>query len=140
MSPEEDVGGMESFLDVDVSDATEPVAAPAGEHKIRISGGVIDKDKNGHPYFQPRFDVPDMPEVKDFTDFIGLPYDGMDEKRAKRSKWRLRCFKECFGIDPSAKVNLRDDLPGLTGWAILGLGEDPQYGEQNFIRKYIAPK
>lgn len=130
----------ESFLDVDVSDAVEPVAVAAGEYELRLLGGVIDKNKKGKPYFQPRFDIPSEPNSKDFTDYIGLPHDEMSEKDLNRAKWRLKAFKACFGIEESAKISLTDDLPGLTGWCILGLKDDPEYGEQNTIRKYLAPK
>lgn len=134
-----EVGG--SFLDVDTSGAEEPVAAEAGEHELRILGGVIDKDKNGNPYFLPRFEVIDgPPNCKDFTDFIRLPYEGMGAKEKARADWRLHSFKVAFGIEEGMKISLEDDLPGLTGWAILNVREDPQYGEQNTISKYVLPK
>jgi hypothetical protein len=137
----EDIENTGSFLDVDTSDAVEPIAAEAGEHEIAIVGGVIDKDKNGHPYFLPRFEVVDgPPNVKDFTDFIRLPYEGMTEKEKARADWRLYCFKAAFGLPQTGKINLQEDALGLRGWAILGVKEDPQYGEQNTISKYVTPK
>lgn len=135
MAPE-----VESFLDVDTSDAVEPIAVVAGEYELRLLGGTIDRDKNGNPYFMPRFDIPSEPNAKDFTDFIRLPHDGMDEKQLNRAKWRLSSFKACFDIGENVKISLNEDLPGLTGWAIIGMKDDPEYGEQNNIRKYLAPK
>lgn len=131
--------GMESFLDVDTSGAQEPVAVESGEHQLRVISGVVAKDKNNHPYFQPRFDVPAEPRAKDFTDFIRLPHSEMDEKALNRAKWRLESFKKCFGIEGS-RIDLEQDLPGKMGWAILGVREDPEFGEQNTVRKYILPK
>lgn len=130
----------ETFLDVYTGDAVEPIAVPAGEYKLRCLGGVVDTDKNGNPYFQPRFEVPSVPTSKDFTDFIRLPYEGMTEKQLNQAKWRLDAFKHCFGLKSKGKVDLTNDLPGLEGWAILGMRDDPDYGEQNNIRKYILPK
>jgi hypothetical protein len=33
-----------------------------------------------------------------------------------------------------------DDWPGLEGWAILGMEKTDQYGEQNFVKKFVAPR
>uniref|UniRef100_A0A6M3JZL9 Uncharacterized protein n=1 Tax=viral metagenome TaxID=1070528 RepID=A0A6M3JZL9_9ZZZZ len=128
----------ESFLDVDTSDAVEPKAVPAGELQVRILSGVIAINKNGNPYFQPRFDIPSEPTSKDFTDYLGLPFPEMDEKQLNQAKFKLDSFKRCFGI--KKKKFTMDEIIGLTGWAILGLKEDQEYGEQNTIRKYILPK
>ena len=128
----------ESFLDVDTDDAKEPVAVSAGEYEIRVIGGEVNVDKNGHNYFLPRFEVVNEPNAKDFTDFIGLPHDEMDEKETARAKWKLESFKKCFGVVGS-KVKPSETL-GLTGWAILRMKEDPEWGEQNKISKYILPK
>lgn len=130
----------ETFLDVDSGDAVEPMAVPAGEHKVRVLSGTVDTDKNGDPYFLPRFEVPSVATSKDFTDYIRLPNDSMTDKQLNTAKWRLEAFKQCFGLKSKGKINLANDLPGLEGWAILGMRDDPEYGEQNFIRKYILPK
>ncbi|GAF87906.1 unnamed protein product [marine sediment metagenome] len=127
-----------SFLDVDTTDAVEPTVVDAGECEIRIIGGDINTDKNSHPYFLPRFEAVGEPHAKDFTDFIGLPYEGMDEKELARAKWKIECFKRCFGIAGSRVEP--DEIVGLTGWVILKVKEDVDYGEQNKISKYILPK
>ena len=133
---------MGSLLDIgdDVAGAPEPKVVPAGEeYKIRILDCRQDLNKNQEPYIMPRFDVTSEPYAKDFTTYIGLVNDNMDEKEKFRARSDLRLFLECFGLPTSGQLDI-DDMKGKTGWAILGVKEDDQYGEQNTIRKFIAPK
>lgn len=132
---------MSSLLDVDVSDAQEPIAVPAGtEAKLRIIGCNFDKNKNDEDYILPRFEIVGEPLAKDFTKYLGIPHTGMDEKQLARAKWALKSFYDCFGIDSSKKLNPEEDFIGLEGWAILGLENNPEYGEQNYIKKFVAGK
>ena len=129
-----------SFLDIDVSNAEEPKAVPGGEeYKIRISGAITNINKNGNPYFMPRFDIVDHPKAKDLTDYIALPYEGMSEKDRVKIEWKIKMFKSAFEIPLDGSIEL-DDLIGKEAWAILSLKEDEAYGEQNGVSKYIAPK
>lgn len=128
----------DTFLDVPTGDSVEPKAQPAGEAKIRITSAVIGTDKNNHSYFLPRFEIPKEPYAKEFTKFFGLPHEEMTEKQLNACKFNLDSFKKCFKIKKD-KFSM-DEVIGLEGWAILGLGEDEEYGEQNYIRRFISPK
>jgi len=129
-----------SLLDVSVDDAQEPKVMPADqEYKLRTTRGTIDTDKNDEPYMMVYFEVVDEPLAKDFSHFFRLPHEEMNEKELNRAKWNLKIFGEAFGI-PSLQGLDESDLGGFEGWALLGVREDDVYGEQNFIRKFIAPK
>ena len=138
-----------SFLDVDTTDAKEPTAVPGDqEYKLRIVSyiekevdGKLEKvwlTRNGNPCMMPIFEIPNEPDAKDFNHYIGLPHDEMSEKEKRQALWKLKQFKLAFNI-PDGRVNL-DDTIGNEGYAILGLREDPESGEQNFIKKFIVPK
>ena len=139
-----------SFLDIDTSDAVEPSCVPGDiEYKVRIIAyrekedeeGKLNKiliNQNGEPYISPIFEIPSEPTSKDFNTYIPLPHDEMDPKTLAKAKWRLEEFKRCFNI-PQGRVDLANTI-GNEGYVILGLKEDPQYGEQNFIKKMIVPK
>ncbi|TET81252.1 hypothetical protein E3J38_04235 [candidate division TA06 bacterium] len=140
MSPfGDDTPEAETFLDVETTGAQEPKAMSMGEYKIRVVGALIDIDKNNHPYFLPRFEIPSEPYSKDFTSFHGLPHDEMTEKQLNQSKWWLEQFKLCFGLALEGKLTI-DQMLRLEGWAILGSKDDPQWGEGNTIRRYLVPK
>jgi hypothetical protein len=130
-----------TFIDIDTSDAREPQAVPDGEYKIRITGYRKDGDGNiirtsekGNRYFIVTFDIPEEEFSKGLSKIFSLPSADMEPKRANAVKWELECFKRCFGI---VDLDL-NALVGKEGWAILICRNDPQYGEQNDIKKFIT--
>lgn len=126
----------------EIEDAPEPTVAKAGsEQKLRIVSVRTGEDKNGCGYFMPVYEIPDMPMAKEFSHFMYVPdREKLSEKQFQRSLYAMKIFVKCFGIDISRPIDYEDDLPGLTGWAILGTRDSDEYGEQNTIRKYIAGK
>ena len=129
-----------SFLDIDFSGTEEPKIADANEeYTIRIVGITQKDNKSGNPYMMPIFDIPDEPLVKNFSKYFPLPYEGMDTKDLNKCKWALLKFCEAFDIDTSGPVD-PDSVIGHTAWAVLGVSEDEEYGEQNFIRRFIGSK
>jgi len=137
------------FLDnVDLENVVEPSTVPAdAEYKLRIVDVKIDpstpdglpRDKNGNSYLLPRFEILDEPTAKEFTRFIGLPNDSMDAKKKNSSGYALKNFLAAFDLEQSAMVDPQD-MVGAEGWAILGLEESEQWGEQNYVKKFIVPK
>lgn len=131
---------MSSLLDIDVGDAQEPKVVPADEeYELRIIDAKTDVNKDGNPYLLPRLEVVGEPLAKDFTKYIGLPHEEMDAKQLNRAKWALKNYLECFGLPTSGQLVV-GDMVGSTGWGILGVEDNEQYGEQNFIKKFIARK
>jgi len=129
-----------SFLDINLTDTKEPKAVPANEeYQIRLLGIVSGTDKNNYPYILPRFDIPDHPSSKDFTKFLYLPREDATEKELNVIKWGLKTFFEAFDIDHNQQIDC-DRVGGKTAWAILGVSEDEQYGEQNYIKRFITTK
>jgi hypothetical protein len=137
------------FLDsVDLENVVEPSTVPAdAEYKLRIVDVKTDpstpdglpRDKNGNSYLLPRFEILDEPTAKDFTRFIGLPHDSMDAKKKNSSGFMLKTFLQAFDLEQSALVD-PSDMIGAEGWAILGIEDTEQYGEQNYVKKFIVPK
>ncbi len=126
-----------SFLtDINFDDVVEPRAVDADkEYKIRIVDVKEGTDKNGNPYALPRLEILDELGAKDFTYFLGRPNpDTMDAKQINSAKHKIKTFLEAFDIDSSADPS---DWVGSESWAILGMKEDEQYGEQNFVKKFV---
>ena len=124
----------------DIENAEEPKVLPSGEEfELRIISVNTGTDKNDRDYFMPVFEVPSEPMAKEFSDFFAIPNKSkMTEKDYKRALYKIRLFVQAFDIDLARPIDYEDDLPGQTGWAILGVRKDDTYGEQNTIRKYIA--
>ena len=137
------------FLDsVNLDDVTEPTAVPGGsEYKVRIvdvktdesNADGLPRNKNGQPYLLPRFEIPEEPTAKEFTAYLGLPTDDMDPKQKNGAGYKLKNFLATFDLDADA-LGDPSDMVGAEGWAILGLEDSPEWGEQNFVKKFITPK
>lgn len=124
-------------INVDTSGAVEPTVIAAGtEAELRIVDVKVGNDKNGHLYLLPRFEVVGEPYAKEFTKFLGMPFDGMDAKKKNQVLSNLQAFERCFGCN--LQQDDTDQLIGLSGWAILGSEETPEYGEQNYVKKFIV--
>lgn len=126
----------------EIDNAPEPTVAKAGtEQKLRIVSVRTGTDKNGCDYFMPVYEIPDMPMAKEFSHFMYVPdKKNLSEKQYMRALYAVKVFTKCFDVDISRPIDYEDDLPGHTGWAIVGVRDSDEYGEQNTIRKYIAPK
>jgi len=119
-----------------VEDAQDPIAMAAGEYKLRlIECDGLRENAAGNDYVLPRFEVVGEPLAKDFTYYLPLPAEEYDEKRTAKVLAGIKNFCLCFGIDTNSFDT--DELQGLEGWAILGVSDDEQYGEQNYIKKFV---
>jgi len=125
------------FLEgMNFDDVVEPKAVPEGEYELRITEVTQDNNKNNEPYIMPRFDIVSEPTAKTVSKYMALPIPTMDEKRLNQTKLNLKRFFEAVGIDASGGIDL-DQLVGETVWAILGLEVDDEYGEQNFVKRFM---
>jgi hypothetical protein len=92
-------------------------------------------DKNGFNYCMPRFEIVGEPLAPQFTTFLPIVTEGMDDVKKYKTELRGKKFSLCFGLtgdeDPQEMV-------GATGWAILGVEESDEYGDRNTIKKFIA--
>ena len=130
-------------LQGEIEDAPEPTVAKAGtEQKLRIISVREGEAGEGNcPYFSPVYEVVDAPMVKEFNDFFWVPEkDKLSEKQYQRALYAIKVFTKCFEIDISRPIDYEDDLPGHVGWVIVGTRKSDEYGEQNTVRRYIAPK
>lgn len=132
-----------SSLEKEIRDAPEPKVLPVGtEVKVRIIAvreGLSAKNNNAK-YYQPVYDVPDNPLVIEWNDFLWDLADRgkLDEKKQVKAIRRFKMFAECFGLDFSRPFSWTEDLIGLTGWMIVGVQHDAQYGDKNSVSKYVA--
>lgn len=130
-----------SDLEKEINEAPEPITLPKGsEVKARIisvRSGI--SDKNGATWYQPVFDVPKQPLVKEFNAFFWDLADRskLEEKQAMNALRDFKNFAQAFGIDYSKPFSWEDDLIGLEGWVILGSKNSDEYGTQNTVQKYL---
>lgn len=136
-----------SSMEGEIKNVPEPVVIKKGTEVrariISVKTGVVEKpgsDYDGFSYFSVTYDAPDEPLAKEFNDFFwGLENKAnMTEKDYLRALRKFRNFAEDFGLDYSRPFDLEDELPGKTGWLIVGVKQSDEYGPQNTVSKYIG--
>jgi len=143
-----------SFLRIDddlaefVENAEELIAAPAGEYTVQFlgfatneEGGIEMTNRNGGAYLRPEFEIVDHPEeenFKSFSDYIGLPNDDMKLKAKKQAAFKLNSFCKAFGIDLKNEIDPEEYI-GNRAEVILSWKDDPEYGTQNGVKKFLKP-
>lgn len=126
-----------SFLDVNLQDTPELEALAEGEYKVQINRVEEGESQTGSgKYLLFRLEVPSEPTSKDITDVIMLDDPSQSEKTNIKRLNRLKRALDAFGYDYSDGVNT-EDLEGLEAWAYLTVEEDPKYGEQNRVSRYV---
>jgi len=132
-----------SQLESEINSAEAPQVIPKGtEVKARIIGhrdGISEKDDyDGCKWHSVSFDVPDIPNAKEFNDFMWeLDKDKLPAKAFTRELFHFQTFAAAFGIDLTRPFDW-DDLVGKEGWIIVGTKKSDDYGEQNTVSKYSS--
>jgi len=129
-----------SLLSVNVNEVEDLHIVPSGEYLLEIRSAEVKKSvKTGGDYLMVWFQFKEEEASKDVNNVFMLPTDE-DDERKKGSRLRaLKSFCQAFEYDASNGIE-SEDLVGLEGYAIIGEREDPEYGEQNYIRRWVAPK
>jgi hypothetical protein len=117
-----------------------PHVVPEGEYKIRIIEVKEDNDKNGNPYWLPKFEIVDDPTAKTFTCFIGLPSAGKDPRRSNDDMEYAMKFMAAFGAGDFSRTIDPQSWIGREGWAVLKIKADEQYGDQNAIKAFTTKR
>jgi len=133
----------DTLLDVNVDDTWAPEVYPDNtEAQIRIvSAEKHTSDRTGNKSAHVKFDDPSNFKIEYIHIYMGLPASDDDEKTSNNKRRRIKEFYSCFDIAPGpGGVNLETDLPGKTGYVILGVEDDAQYGQRNVIKKFVSNK
>lgn len=129
------------LVDQNIADTPDPVVMAAdSEVKLRIISAEYNQKaekNNGNPYLMVRFEVCDQPLAKEISKFFALPCHELDAKKNEAAKRTLKYLGEAFGVDFNRPFE-DEDLVGLEGWVILGVESTEQYGDQNFIKRFVT--
>ena len=128
--------------DWNLGDIPEPQVLDDGEEvKVRITSVFDAETKSGAiPYWRINLEVPDKPLVKDFSFNLYKPHEGQTPKQDFNTKYAIQNMMKAFKLDMTRPFDPESNWIGEEAWAIVGMKEDPNYGKQNSIRKWILPK
>lgn len=128
-----------SFLDINLDDAQEPMTVEAGEYQVQVVDAKMDKNKKGDDYVLLTLEIPSEPASKAFTHYLGLPSSDDTPKQKNQRKWNMKACFDAFGFDYTSQPV--EAMIGSETWALVGEGdEDPEYGKQNYVRKWIGQR
>lgn len=129
----------EFVIDVDTTDAVEMGPVPAGEYKLQCvkAEAKSGEGKNG-PWkgVSLLFDIPDEISAALVSHMIFLPNESQTEKQKAQAVGQLKVFKEAFGFGPTETFRPHD-LVGKEVWATLTVKDDPEYGAQNRVQRFV---
>lgn len=129
-----------TFVNLGLDDAKELKSVPAGEYQLRVVEATIGhSDKTGGDYLKLRLEILNEPFTKDLSYFMMFPTPQDDPKKANNRKLAVRNAIQACGLDTSKGFNPQD-LEGATAWAILREEDDPEYGKQNSVKKWVIGK
>lgn len=131
-----------SIININVEGAVQTHVLPAGEHRVTIVSAVKGPSKSsGREQVSLIFEPTDDPYAEIIRDYMPTePFP--DIKQDNRRLLRWGSFASAFNA--SLEFTVDDDTGaveawvGLTGYIILSVKEDPQYGEQNRVEAYVA--
>ena len=138
----EDAGSMDAMvIDVDTTGAIEMGPVQPGEYKLQCIKTEVKEgiDKNGNPWkgISILFDLPEELEAGLINHMVFLPRGTGTEKQNAQAISRFDLFKRAFGFDPAEKFTPQD-LVGREVWGTVTLIEDPEYGFQNRLQRFVV--
>jgi hypothetical protein len=127
-----------SFLGQDFDNVFEPRSVKEGEYQLKVLDcSIKESQKTGGHYVSAKLEIIGEPEAKDINHVMMMPTPLDDIKQRNKRLSRIKEFLNACGYDPASIDNVQD-LIGVTCWAILTEEQDPEYGMQNRVRKFVV--
>lgn len=131
-----------NLTDVNENEIPDPTPAAADEeYELRIIAVNSGKTKKTDtPYFSPVFEIVGEPNAPEFNKFFFIPTKSkMEAKDFSKAVVALRNFGKAIDFDFfSGEIDLEHDLIGLSCFAILGVEQNAEYGDRNYVKKFVV--
>ena len=129
-----------SFLGQDFGSVFEPKSVKEGEYQLRVlSCELKDSPKTGGSYIMARFEIIGENTAKDLNHVMMLPTPQDDVKQRNNRLANIQAFVQACGFNPADDLQI-DEFIGATCWAILSEKDDPEYGMQNKVKRFVTGK
>ena len=125
------------ILDYNLKDVPELELLAPDEYQLEVIGADSSKlDKNDNPGLKLLFKS-DKTNTGVIGHWIGLPGENDDEDTKNSKLRRLIPFINAFSI---VKHEEDEDLIGSRGYCLIAVKEDPDYGQQNRITRFVEQR
>lgn len=134
----------EDFLNIPTEDELPNLkAVAAGEYRLTILGaerksGVGAKSGKAYDSINVAFAMDDNPDAQNVYKTFFLPSEDSTPKQRAQSLRQLRFFIQAFNLPNEISLNDLDSWSGKSGFAILKLTSDEEYGDKNEVSKFVA--
>jgi len=133
-----------TFLDLALDQVPELEPVPGNqEYQLKCTSAKIQESKGdktaGQNLILFRFKIMGEDTAPPVTYPVMLPYADLDKVDNDGRKRQLKRVLEAMDFPADRAFNV-DELVGEECWAVLSAEEDPQYGPQNNIKSFVAPK
>lgn len=137
----------DDYLDLAQLDAIpdQVLLEDGSEHEVQIIKAQLGHSKEGaktegQAYLMITFKSTELEDSKPFNDVFMLPFNGLEKEQFNQRGRALRTFFQSFEFEYASGWNIyeeTDQLVGMVGKVLVRLEDDPDYGEQNSVRRYL---
>ena len=131
-----------SILGIDPNNIPEAVYLEPGDHELLCDHAEYKvSEKSGRSMIELRLKSIDNPEAETIFHYLVGAREGDSVKTIRLFAERLQEACDAFGVDlnsVTSEEELAQAFIGKTGWASVGVEEDPEFGRRNIIKRFIA--
>lgn len=131
-----------SYLDLNLADAQEPeLLKPDREYLMKVFKVTQKESKStaGNFYLEVVLEPVENPLAKMVTHRLMLPGPDDEQRTRNNRTWAIKSFVQAIGLDPAVQQDTQSWV-GEQCWIIAGVESDPEYGEKNNVKKFIAKR
>lgn len=121
------------LLDLAQQEVPEIVVSPEGEHRVQI----VNAESKMYSSGRTGYDVllkSDFPNSKLIMFRVFNPKEGDSEDTKNAMIRSAKRFVEAFGVQSDEPT----EWIGLETWTILSIETDPEYGDRNVVKRFVA--
>ena len=121
------------MIDLGLEDATEPEALEEGEYRVRVTNSELTESQAGNRMLVLTLEPVNYPDAQLIREYMVFPSED-DNARVTNSK-KLSIKRACDALGVGYEFE-PEEFIGKEAIALLSYEDDPEYGEQNRVRRF----
>lgn len=125
---------MSTLLSIDFDNVPDLTLLEPGDYQFSVDSAQLKQSSTGKDMIELILVPVSEPTAQAVYEYLILPAEDDDERKKNGKLRRIKDFTRAFSVPNPNDVAT---WTGATGWAIVGVQSDPQYGDKNRIQKYV---